>query len=260
MAIKIPKEKPGENRRHRVLAFVRGETLSKVRDISEEEVLVWPHLLKRELLMTLTVMALLLGVSIIFNAPLEELANPAETPNPAKAPWYFAGLQELLVYFDPWIGGVMLPTIIIFGLMAIPYIDPNRDATGYYGFSERKIATTIFSFGLFLWFSLIIIGVFFRGPNWSWFWPWETWTTERVSSGVVRNLSTWAGGVGLFVYFAAGYILPYLYAKPIYERLGRLRYAVTMTLLLLMTLVPIKIILRLSFDVKYILVTPWFNI
>ncbi len=260
MITKNPEDKSGAGRPYRVLALVRGETLSKVRDITEEEVPVWPQLLKRELLMALTVIALLLAASIVFNAPLEELANPTETPNPAKAPWYFAGLQELLVYFDPWIGGVMIPTIIIFGLMAIPYIDPNRAGTGYYSFSERKFAVSVFAFGLFLWFLLISIGVIFRGPNWAWFWPWETWTTERVSAGVSRNLPAWAGLSGMLLYFSLGFTLPYIYLKQWIRSLGLVRYAITMGLLLLMVLVPIKIILRLLFDVKYILVTPWFNI
>ena len=66
--------------------------------------------------------------SIGLPAPLEQPANPAESPNPAKAPWYFLGLQEMLVYFDPWYAGVVLPTFIIIGLMAIPYLD--RDPNG----------------------------------------------------------------------------------------------------------------------------------
>ncbi len=260
MINKVPEDKPGTGRPYRVLALVRGETLSKVRDISEDEVPVWPQLLKVELLMALSVIVFLMVISIIFNAPLEELANPTETPNPAKAPWYFAGLQELLVYFDPWIGGVMLPATIIFGLMAIPYLDPNRAGTGYYTFSERKYAVSIFGFGLFLWFLLISIGVFFRGPNWAWFWPWETWTATRVSSGATWNLPAWAGIIGLGAYFSAGFALMFTKNKQLFQAMGRVRFVITAILLLLMFLVPIKIILRLFFDVKYLLVTPWFNI
>ena len=127
MITKLPDEDEKEPARpYRVLAFVRGETLSKVRDLEEDEAPVWPDLLWRELLMALTVISLLFGISLLFDAPLEGIADAAHTPNPAKAPWYFAGLQELLVYFDPWIAGVSIPGIILVALMAIPYLDPNR--------------------------------------------------------------------------------------------------------------------------------------
>src|SRR3989304_3011012 len=84
----------------------------------DDKVQVWPYLVRLEFLATIIVMAVLVVWSITVNAPLEEPANPASTPNPSKAPWYFLGLQEMLVYFDPWIAGVVLPTLIIIGLMA----------------------------------------------------------------------------------------------------------------------------------------------
>src|SRR5215468_2671160 len=110
------------------------------------------------------------------DAPLEEPANPTRTPNPSKAPWYFLGLQEMLVFFDPWHAGVVLPTFIIIGLMVIPYIDINPKGNGYYCFKDRKweIVTYLFGFQI-LWVSLIIIGTFLRGPGWNWFWFWEKW-------------------------------------------------------------------------------------
>jgi len=105
-------------------------------------------------------------------APLEQPANPAATPNPSKAPWYFLGLQEMLVYYDPWYAGVVLPTIIIVGLMAIPYIDLNPKGNGYYTFAERKFSISIFLFGyLALWVFMIITGTFLRGPGWNFFGP-----------------------------------------------------------------------------------------
>jgi quinol-cytochrome oxidoreductase complex cytochrome b subunit len=100
-------------------------------DISEEakqadKVQVWPYLVKVEFLAALFVMVVLTFWSFLLNAPLEEPANPALTPNPSKAPWYFLGLQEILVYFDPWIAGVVVPTLIIMGLCAIPYIQRTK--------------------------------------------------------------------------------------------------------------------------------------
>lgn len=260
MIDKVPEEKPGEPRPYRVLALVRGETLSKVRDMAEDEVPVWPELLKREFLMALTVIVILLAASLFFDAPLEQIANPTQTPNPAKAPWYFAGLQELLVYFDPWIAGVMLPALIIFGLMAIPYLDPNREGSGEYSFKKRKATVSVFTFGLFLWFLLILIGVFCRGPNWAWFWPWETWTTARVSSGVAKVLPTWLGLTLLAAYFGGGFLLAHVFRKRLFRPLDAVRRVIVVGLLLLMLAVPLKIFLRLLFDIKYVLKTPWFNL
>lgn len=142
-------------------------------------VTTWPHLLFRELLALLVCAILLVAASLLFNAPLEDPANPTSTPNPAKAPWYFVGLQELLVYFDPWIAGVMIPLIIIFGLCAIPYIDGSRKGEGVYSFRDRPLAFVVFTAGLAGWFVLIAIGSWFRGPGWSWVWPWQP-----VGSGV----------------------------------------------------------------------------
>ena len=90
-----------------------------------KEVHVWPFLLRIEFLAAIIITIILMVWSITLNAPLEEPANPNLTMNPAKAPWYFLGLQEMLVYFDPWIAGVVMPTMIIIGLMVIPYIDTN---------------------------------------------------------------------------------------------------------------------------------------
>src|SRR6266536_3186609 len=98
----------------------------------QKEIHVWPFLLRVEFLAAVIVTIILMIWSITLNAPLEEPANPNLTMNPAKAPWYFLGLQEMLVYFDPWIAGVVMPTLIIIGLMVIPYIDTNPKGGGYY--------------------------------------------------------------------------------------------------------------------------------
>ena len=109
--------------------------------------------------------------------------------NPAKAPWYFLGLQEMLVYFDPWIAGVVMPTLIIIGLMVIPYIDTNPLGSGYYTWKQRKFAIGTFLFGfIILWVAMIIIGTFIRGPGWQWFWPGQTWDHNRLIYEVNRDL------------------------------------------------------------------------
>ena len=146
----------------------------------EEKLHVWPYLLRIEFLATLVVTVILMVWSITLNAPLEEPSNPTLTMNPAKAPWYFLGLQEMLVYFDPWIAGVVMPTVILIGLMAIPYIDPNPLGNGYYTFKQRRFAILVFCSGfLVLWITLIVVGTFIRGPGWMWFWPGMSWDHHR---------------------------------------------------------------------------------
>ena len=147
----------------------------------QKEIHVWPFLLRIEFLAVIIVTILLMVWSIALNAPLEEPANPNLTMNPAKAPWYFLGLQEMLVYFDPWIAGVVMPTFIVVGLMAIPYIDPNPLGSGYYTLKQRRFAIATFCFGfIVLWVSMIVIGTFIRGPGWMWFWPGQTWDHNKL--------------------------------------------------------------------------------
>ena len=107
-----------------------------------EKTWVWPDLVYTELLCMVIGMIVLVVWGLAFQAPIEEPANPARTPNPSKAPWYFLGLQEMLVYFDPWLAGVVFPSLIIVGLMAIPYIDTNPKGNGYFTFKERKVEIT----------------------------------------------------------------------------------------------------------------------
>lgn len=134
---------------------------------------------------------LVLGVwSIMIDAPLEEPSDPTKTPNPSKAPWYFLALQEMLVYFDPWIAGVVLPGLIIAGLVAIPYIDTNPKGKGYYTIKERPFALAVFSFGfIVLWIVLMVVGTFLRGPGWNFFAPWEAWDPHLVVPLTNVNLS-----------------------------------------------------------------------
>ncbi len=144
-------------------------------EANEEKVDVWPHLVKREYIGAAGTTLFIMIWSILQNAPLEAIANPNVTTNPSKAPWYFVGLQELLVYFDPWIAGVVMPGLIIVGLIAIPYIDTNPKGVGSYAWKERPFANTMFMLGVVMWFALIYIGNSLRGPNYAWYWPWESW-------------------------------------------------------------------------------------
>ncbi len=144
------------------------------------ELHVWPYLVRIEFLAAVIVTVILFVWSITLNAPLEEPANPNLTMNPSKAPWYFLGLQEMLVYFDPWIAGVVMPSIIMVGLMAFPYVDSNPLGNGYYTIKQRKFALLMYGWGWLMWILLIVIGTFIRGPGWGWFWPGQTWDHNVV--------------------------------------------------------------------------------
>jgi hypothetical protein len=160
------------------------------KESSNQKTWVWPDLLYIEFIALIICSAVLILWAIYLRAPLEQPANPAATPNPSKAPWYFLGLQEMLVYYDPWYAGVVLPTIIIVGLMAIPYIDTNPKGNGYFTFAERKFSITIFLFGyLALWVFMIITGTFLRGPGWNFFGPFEYWDPHKVVALNNVNLS-----------------------------------------------------------------------
>lgn len=237
---------------------------------------VWPHLLKREFLAAIIVTAVMIVWSICLDAPLEEPANPSLTMNPSKAPWYFLGLQELLVYFDPWIAGVVLPSIILLGLMAIPYIDVNPLGNGYYTWKQRKFAIGTFLFGfLVLWVLLVIIGTFIRGPGWLWFNLGETWDHHRVDHQVNYDLHELFGVTGMWPVFFFGLAflgafsaivggLTHLWIvkcmPAMRKRMSLIQYANMLHLWILMMIVVAKIIARLAFTVKNFWVTPWFNI
>jgi hypothetical protein len=242
------------------------------------EVHVWPFLLRIEFLAAIIVTVILIVWSITLNAPLEELANPNLTMNPAKAPWYFLGLQEMLVYFHPWMAGVVMPTLIIIGLMVIPYIDNNPLGSGYYTWKQRKFAIGTFCFGfLVLWISMIVIGTFIRGPGWMWFWPGQTWDPSRVVFEVNRDLPDvfhvtsmpgkvvfGALAVGLYMALAGWGIHKLItltaFNRKIYQRMNLLQYLTMQFFLIAMLSLPVKILLRLLFRINYVWVTPWFNL
>jgi quinol-cytochrome oxidoreductase complex cytochrome b subunit len=137
-----------------------------------DEVFAWPHLLYRELLVALAVIVVLHIISLVFMAPLEEIADPTRTPNPAKAPWYFLGLQEL-VHYSALVGGVIVPTVLVLALLVVPYVDRSPAGSGQWFAPERRMANRIFTALAAIFVGLTIIGTLFRGANWAWVWPWK---------------------------------------------------------------------------------------
>ncbi|RME40098.1 MAG: cytochrome C [Planctomycetota bacterium] len=263
----------------------RGEPLLEAG--AEDKVLVWPDLVYTELICLVLFTAFLTVWAIVLRAPLEPPANPNLAPNPAKAPWYFLGLQEMLVYFDPWLAGVVFPGLIIVGLIAIPYMDKNPRGNGYYTFKERPFAITTFLFGfVILWVVLIIFGTFLRGPNWNFFGPYEYWDPHRpvallnreprdlfwieflgrpipehdvgfIPAYIIRELP---GITLLGLYFLGGPLVLYLlFFRRLYRQMGFVRYSVMSFLLLVMLLMPIKMVLRWTMNLHYIVgITEWF--
>jgi Cytochrome b(C-terminal)/b6/petD len=251
--------------------------IKKATGPGDDKVHTWPHLVRAEFLCSLLIIVLLIVWSLLVDAPLEEPANPTRTPNPSKAPWYFLGLQEMLVFFDPWHAGVVLPSFIIVGLMVIPYIDINPKGNGYYTFEERKFEILTYFFGFHvLWISLIVIGTFLRGPGWNWFWPWQKWDLHKVEAMTNVDLPYlvglrdpfWSSMFGLAVvggYFVAGTLGMYAWIRRLKGQLfmqqwGMARFMTTSFLFLNMLAVLLKMIMRHAFNIKYILVTPWINV
>ncbi|MEO2047003.1 MAG: hypothetical protein ABGX16_10555 [Pirellulales bacterium] len=257
--------------------------------LDNEKVLVWPDLVYTELICMIALTVILIIWAILLPAPLEEAASSVKTPNPSKAPWYFLGLQEMLVYYDPWMAGIVLPVLVVVGLMAIPYLDFNKAGNGYYTIKERKFSYLVFQFGfLEMWITLIVLGTLLRGPNWNFFGPYEHWDAHKVQALSNINLSeyfweTWLGrsmpiaaaGSSMLVqvgnivlrelpglilvlgYFIA---LPPLMAltlfRKFYMRMGFIRFMVMANLLLFMASLPIKMILRWVLNLKYLIAIP----
>jgi len=189
----------------------------------------------------------------------------------------------MLVYFDPWLAGVVLPGLVIMGLICIPYIDKNPKGNGYYTFMERKAEITIFLFGFaVLWSSLIVLGTFLRGPNWNFFGPFEYWDIHKLAALTNVNLSEYIWirmlhtaypsswfireifGILLVLFYVL--VLPVILAKSVfkayYEKMGGPRYYVGAFLFLMMMSLPIKMLARWIFNLKYIVGIPeiFFNI
>lgn len=256
-----------------------------------EKVLTWPDLVYTEMICMIAVTAILILWGIALQAPLEEPASAVKTPNPSKAPWYFLGLQEMLVYYDPWLAGVVFPSVIIGGMMAIPYIDFNKLGNGYYTFNERKFAITTFLFGFLpLWVGMIILGTFLRGPNWNIFGIYEFWDVHKLEALNNVNLSEyfWYGlgrplpmapagsdfwtqapyimlreAPGFAACFAYLAVLPPIMAATLFKkffiRMGFVRFMVFSNLVLMMAALPLKMVLRWAVNLKYFIAIPeWF--
>jgi hypothetical protein len=265
------------------------EGLPPVEKLDDEKVLVWPDLVYTEMICMIALSAVLIFWAIWLQAPLEEPASSVKTPNPSKAPWYFLGLQEMLVYYDPWMAGVVLPSLIIVGLMAIPYIDFNKQGNGYYTIKQRRFAYITFQLGfLELWVTLIVLGTLLRGPNWNFFGPYEFWDAHKVEALTNVNMSEyfWQRWMGMSLpvappdsawYVQLGYILLrewlgialvlgyFILLPPImavtvlrkyYLRMGFIRYMVLANLLLFMAALPIKMVLRWTINLKYLIAIP----
>ena len=254
-----------------------------------EKVLVWPDLVYTEMICMIVLTAVLIVWAIVLEAPLEEPGSTVKTPNPSKAPWYFLGLQEMLVYFDPWYAGIVLPLTAVGGLMAIPYLDFNKQGNGYYTIEQRKFSYITFQFGfIIIWITLIVLGTFLRGPNWNFFGPFETWDAHKVQALSNINVSDWfwrdvmqtslpkapsgTGKITELAYIAQrewlglltvlGYfmLLPPLMATTVFRkffvRMGFVRYMIMSNLLLMMATLPIKMVLRWTMNLKYIVYIP----
>jgi menaquinol-cytochrome c reductase cytochrome b/c subunit len=213
----------------RRIVFVTKKTSAKVVGDPGPQLMTYPHLLIREAIAFQVLVIAMVLVALFWDAPLEQLANPLLTPNPAKAPWYFLGLQELLHFFPPFVAGILIPTLVVIGLVVIPYFNVNIEGAPIWSRPARNLRVvliTIFALLAFLavfdawtifvptaivaaflvfsytaragekgllpslsrkpiswwvmtWFisvalCLTVVGTFFRGPGWSWVWPWRT--------------------------------------------------------------------------------------
>ncbi len=213
------------------IVFVTRRTSAQVKVADEEQIQTYPEVLFRAVVAIEILAIALVVISLLFNAPLEGLADPSHTPNPAKAPWYFLGLQEMLHYFPPVVAGVLVPTLVVIALVVIPYFNINIEAEGLFlkdrerrlrifyvvalglslfllffhvyvalaptlivaGFMSlaaqsspqsssafrRYLVSKPLSYWIMTWFLfelvvLTAVGTFFRGPGWSWVWPWRS--------------------------------------------------------------------------------------
>jgi hypothetical protein len=271
------------------IAVINDERLERgeppLEKLEDEKVLVWPDLVYTELICMVIATFGLIIWSVFLKAPLEQPATSAWAPNPSKAPWYFLGLQEMLVYYDPWMAGVVLPTFILVGMMALPYIDFNQKGNGYFTFAQRKFAITVYLYGfIVLWCTLIVLGTFLRGPNWNFFGFYEYWDPHKVVPLNNVNLSDmfWLGLMGtvfepgknwllrelpgIILVLAYLLVLPPLLARTImrgfFIKMGFIRFFLLVTLIQFMACLPIKMFLRWTLNLKYIVYLPefFFNI
>jgi menaquinol-cytochrome c reductase cytochrome b/c subunit len=212
------------------VVFVTKKTSAKVTGDTSPQVMAYPHLLMREAIAFMVLVIALVVAALFWDAPLEQLANPLLTPNPAKAPWYFLGLQELLHYFPPLVAGIIIPTLVVVSIVVIPYFNVNVQGKPLWAENRKRnlliIGCVLIALGVLLvltdawtvlaptavigllmlysyftqegtgafrkylgsrplswwvmtWFILVavvltVVGTYFRGPGWSWVWPWRS--------------------------------------------------------------------------------------
>jgi menaquinol-cytochrome c reductase cytochrome b/c subunit len=159
---------PGGNTQ-RLLTVVKSGSIQEVKATPVDKVHTWPHLLAAEFVAALVCLAFTFVFSVFVNAPLLQLANNNQTPNPSKAPWYFLGLQELLTMFHPMVAGVTIPGVGMIVLILAPYIDKNPSNKP----EDRKFAISLMTVHLMFWAVLVMIGSFFRGPGFNFTLPWR---------------------------------------------------------------------------------------
>ena len=257
--------------------------LPNLEELEPEKTLTWPDLVYTELIAMVVQTIVLVVWAVALQAPLEQPASSTSAPNPSKAPWYFLGLQEMLVYFDPWMAGVVLPTMIVVGLMAMPYIDTNKRGNGYYTIEQRKFAYVTFQYGwLVLWVVLILLGTFLRGPNWNFFGPYEYWDVHKIIPLNNVNLSdiVWVQTLGtkrpdmillrelpgILLIGAYFVLVPAVLGATVFKKYiqeaGWMRFAMLAILILFMASLPIKMVLRWTINLKYLVYIPefFFNI
>ena len=153
----------------RLLTVVKSGSIQEVKATPVDKVHTWPHLLAAEFVAALVCLAFTFVFSVFVNAPLLQLANNNQTPNPSKAPWYFLGLQELLTMFHPMVAGVTIPGVGMIVLILAPYIDKNPSNKP----EDRKFAISLMTVHLMFWAVLVMIGSFFRGPGFNFTLPWR---------------------------------------------------------------------------------------
>jgi quinol-cytochrome oxidoreductase complex cytochrome b subunit len=165
----MPEKPDKEGARYRLLGVVPRETEVRPKYEPDDTAFTWPHLLARHVVVGAATVVVVFILAIVFNAPLKDIANPDLTPPVAKAPWYFAGLQELLAHFQPMVAGVLAPAAALLFIAMLPYIDRSSG----WRIRDRKMVVIVFTVLAVAALALTLIGTLFRGPEWSWVWPWK---------------------------------------------------------------------------------------
>jgi menaquinol-cytochrome c reductase cytochrome b/c subunit len=163
----VPQSEQGP--RYRLLGVMPREIEAQHKQEPEDTVFTWPHFLVRHAVVAGATVAVVFVLAILFNAPLKDMASPNLTPPVAKAPWYFDGLQELLAHYQPMVAGVLVPVAVVTFLVLLPYLDRGGEG----GLSTSKLVIIMFTFLVIAIVVFTLIGALFRGPEWSWTWPWH---------------------------------------------------------------------------------------